>query len=46
MDADGEARVLEIPGHPFYVATLFVPQARSRPETPHPLVVGLLRAAL
>ncbi|WP_326634150.1 hypothetical protein OIE67_50705 [Nonomuraea fuscirosea] len=46
VDADGEARVLEIPGHPFYVATLFVPQARSRPETPHPLVVGLLRAAL
>ncbi|SEG15427.1 Glutamine amidotransferase class-I [Nonomuraea solani] len=46
VDGDGEARVLEIPGHPYYVATLFVPQARSRPETPHPLVVGLLRAAL
>jgi CTP synthase (UTP-ammonia lyase) len=46
VDGDGEARVLEIPGHPFYVATLFVPQARSRPEAPHPLVVGLLRAAL
>ncbi|MEC3919170.1 CTP synthase C-terminal region-related (seleno)protein [Nocardia sp. CDC160] len=46
VDGDGEARVLEIPGHPFYVATLFVPQARSRPEAPHPLVVGLLQAAL
>ncbi|MEV3927633.1 CTP synthase C-terminal region-related (seleno)protein [Actinomadura coerulea] len=46
VDGGGEARVLEIPGHPFYVATLFVPQARSRPEAPHPLVVGLLRAAL
>lgn len=46
VDRDGEARVLEIPGHPYYVATLFVPQARSRPEAPHPLVVGLLRAAL
>lgn len=46
VDGDGEARVLEIPGHPYYVATLFVPQTRSRPEAPHPLVVGLLRAAL
>ncbi|MDA0635605.1 hypothetical protein OUY22_19475 [Nonomuraea sp. MCN248] len=46
VDGDGEARVLEIPGHPYYVATLFVPQARSRPGAPHPLVVGLLRAAL
>ncbi|MDR8409817.1 hypothetical protein MTP10_13855 [Nonomuraea sp. 3-1Str] len=46
VDGGGEARVLEIPGHPYYVATLFVPQARSRPEAPHPLVVDLLRAAL
>ncbi|MEV0974247.1 CTP synthase C-terminal region-related (seleno)protein [Microtetraspora glauca] len=46
VDGDGEARVLEIPGHPYYVATLYVPQARSRPDAPHPLVVGLLRAAL
>ncbi|MEV4115234.1 hypothetical protein [Nonomuraea sp. NPDC049695] len=46
VDGDGEARVLEIPGHPYYVATLFVPQVRSRPEAPHPLVVGLMRAAL
>ncbi|TMR89927.1 glutamine amidotransferase-related protein [Nonomuraea basaltis] len=46
VDGDGEARVLELPGHPYYVASLFVPQARSRPDAPHPLVVGLLRAAL
>jgi CTP synthase (UTP-ammonia lyase) len=46
VDGDGEARVLEIPGHPYYLATLFVPQTRSRPEAPHPLVIGLLRAAL
>ncbi|GAA0939964.1 CTP synthase C-terminal region-related (seleno)protein [Nonomuraea longicatena] len=45
-DADGEARVLELPGHPFYLATLYVPQARSRPGAPHPLALGLLRAAL
>ncbi|WP_433518593.1 CTP synthase C-terminal region-related (seleno)protein [Nonomuraea sp. CA-143628] len=46
VDEEQEARVLELPGHPFYVATLFVPQARSTPEQPHPLLTGLLRAAL
>jgi CTP synthase (UTP-ammonia lyase) len=37
-DAEGEARVVELPGHPFFVGTLFVPQARSTPQAPHPLV--------
>jgi CTP synthase (UTP-ammonia lyase) len=46
VDADGEARVLELPGHPYYLATLFVPQTSSTPERPHPLITGLLRAAL
>ncbi|GII96148.1 CTP synthase C-terminal region-related (seleno)protein [Sinosporangium siamense] len=46
VDGDGEARVLEVAGHPFYVGTVFVPQVRSRPGAPHPLVTGLLRAAL
>ncbi|PZG13692.1 CTP synthase C-terminal region-related (seleno)protein [Nonomuraea aridisoli] len=45
-DDDGGARVLELPDHPFYLATLYVPQTRSTPDAPHPLVVGLLRAAL
>ena len=45
-DQDGEARVLELPSHPFYVATLFVPQTSSTPERPHPIIRGLLRAAL
>jgi CTP synthase (UTP-ammonia lyase) len=40
------ARVLELADHPFYLATLFVPQTRSTPEQPHPLIVGWLRAAL
>jgi CTP synthase (UTP-ammonia lyase) len=42
-DAD-EARVFELSGHPFYVATLFVPQARSTSQLPHPLVTALLSA--
>jgi CTP synthase (UTP-ammonia lyase) len=46
FDDNGEARVLEVPEHPFYLATLFVPQTRSTPERPHPLVSAFLRAAL
>lgn len=45
-DSAGEARVFELSAHPFYIATLFVPQTRSTPGRPHPLVVGLLRATL
>jgi CTP synthase (UTP-ammonia lyase) len=41
----GESRILELPGHPFFIATLFVPQMRSTTETPHPLVGAFLRAA-
>jgi CTP synthase (UTP-ammonia lyase) len=45
-DADGEIRMVELPGHPFYLATLFMPQIRSSKESPHPLVLGYLAAAL
>jgi CTP synthase (UTP-ammonia lyase) len=44
-DESGEARILELPDHPFFMATLFVPQSRSRPDAPHPLVTGFLQAA-
>lgn len=37
-DERKEARIMELPQHPFYLATLFVPQAKSSPGTPHPLV--------
>ena len=42
---DGEARIVELPSHPFFTATLFCFQTRSRPEEPHPLVTGLVEAA-
>jgi len=45
VDQDGEARVLELPDHRFYLATLFVPQLSSSPGSPHPLVGALLRTA-
>jgi CTP synthase (UTP-ammonia lyase) len=43
-DAEGEIRVIELPGHPFYLGTLFVPQTRSTAERPHPLVTAFLRS--
>lgn len=44
-DPEGEVRVVELAGHPFFVGTLFVPQLRSSVNQPHPLVIGLVRAA-
>ena len=41
-DAEGQVRVLELPGHPFFIGTLFVPQARSTPQQVHPLVTAFL----
>jgi CTP synthase (UTP-ammonia lyase) len=38
--APPEARVIELPDHPFFLGTLFVPQAASTPERPHPLIAG------
>lgn len=45
-DANGEVRMVELPQHPFFMATLFLPQATSVPETPDPLIVGYLQAAM
>ena len=44
-DQDGEPRVIELAGHPFFLATLYVPQMQSRLGQPHPLVMAWLRAA-
>jgi len=43
-DSEGEVRAMELPGHPFFIGTLFVPQARSTSEQPHPLISAYLRA--
>lgn len=44
VGAEGEIRIVEIPGHPFFLATLFLPQARSPDRTPHPLLAGYAAA--
>ena len=46
VDAHGEVRIVELSGHPFFVATLFQPQLSSSPERPHPLVVAYLSAGI
>jgi len=43
-DEEGGVRVIELPGHPFFVGTLYVPQMLSTAEKPHPLVTAFLGA--
>ena len=38
--------VIELPDHPFYVASQFHPEFKSRPERPAPLFRGFIAAAL
>jgi CTP synthase (UTP-ammonia lyase) len=45
-DATGEVRAIERVDHPFFVGTLYQPQLRSAPATPHPIFLGLIDAAL
>jgi len=37
--------IVELKGHPFFVGTQFHPELKSRPTSPHPLFVGLMKAA-
>jgi len=41
-----EARVIELPDHPFFLATLYVPQTASTPERPHPLIAAFCESLL
>jgi CTP synthase (UTP-ammonia lyase) len=45
VDDDGEVRIVELVNHPFFIATLFLPQLSSTLAAPHPLIVAYLRAA-
>ncbi|MBW4575447.1 MAG: CTP synthase [Aphanothece sp. CMT-3BRIN-NPC111] len=38
--------IIELPNHPFFIATQFHPEFQSRPSTPHPLFQGFMQAAL
>ncbi|MBI4552091.1 MAG: CTP synthase, partial [Candidatus Latescibacteria bacterium] len=38
-------QILELPDHPFFMATQFHPEFTSRPLTPNPLFLSFIRAA-
>ncbi len=44
FDENREPRVLELPEHSFFLATLFVPQAAHTQTRQHPLLVGFVEA--
>jgi CTP synthase len=42
---DRLVEIVELPDHPYFVASQFHPEFKSRPDDAHPLFVGLLAAA-
>ncbi|WP_107056812.1 glutamine amidotransferase-related protein [Streptomyces sp. NRRL S-378] len=44
-DENGQARIAELPGHPFFLATLFQPELRGDTARPHPIIRALAAAA-
>lgn len=47
ISPDGRiVEMIEIPDHPYFVATQAHPEFKSRPDEPHPLFAGLVSAAL
>jgi CTP synthase len=43
---DGLVEMIELPGHPWFVASQFHPEFTSTPREGHPLFLGFVRAAL
>ncbi|MEV0258893.1 hypothetical protein AB0H82_32105 [Streptomyces sp. NPDC050732] len=45
-DEEGRPRIAELPGHPFFLITLFQPELDGDGSRPHPIVRALARAAV
>ncbi|HVC01571.1 MAG TPA: CTP synthase [Steroidobacteraceae bacterium] len=45
FSVDGLVEVIELPGHPWFVASQFHPEFTSTPRDGHPLFTGFVRAA-
>lgn len=44
---DGKlVEIVEVKNHPWFVATQFHPELKSRPNNPHPLFIGFINASL
>ena len=47
MSPDGRiVEMIELKDHPYFIGTQAHPEFKSRPDEPHPLFVGLIKAAL
>ncbi len=47
LSPDGRlVEIVELPDHPWFVGAQFHPEFKSRPDRPHPLFYGFVRAAL
>ncbi|MBZ0298915.1 MAG: CTP synthase [Anaerolineae bacterium] len=47
LSPDGNlVEIAEISSHPFMIGSQFHPEFRSRPNQPHPLFIGLIKAAI
>jgi len=44
VDDTGEVRAIERPNHPFFLATLYMPQLRTSVAEPHPVWLGFVDA--
>ncbi len=42
---DRLVEMVELPSHPFFIASQFHPEFKSRPDRPHPLFAGIVAAA-
>ena len=43
---DRIVEMIELKEHPYFLATQAHPEFKSRPDAPHPLFAGLIKAAL
>jgi CTP synthase (UTP-ammonia lyase) len=46
LDKEGHVRIVELQDHPFFIASLFLPQLSSQAGRPHPLIRSFLQAAV
>lgn len=46
VDLNGDVRIMELEGHPFYIGTLFQPERSALKSTLHPLIRAFLRQAV
>ena len=45
FDDGGQVRMAELPGHPFFLCTLFQPELHGDGSQPHPVIVAMAEAA-